>query len=54
VIDATGAGLARTLSDRYTIDGKLGEGGMATVYLSHDLRQQRKVAIRCSGRSLPP
>ena len=34
------------LADRYTIDGELGRGGMATVYLATDLRHQRAVAIK--------
>ena len=38
--------LAAALSDRYTIDRELGTGGMATVYLAHDLKHQRNVAIK--------
>jgi Tol biopolymer transport system component/tRNA A-37 threonylcarbamoyl transferase component Bud32 len=34
------------LSDRYTIERELGQGGMATVYLARDLRHDRKVAIK--------
>jgi Tol biopolymer transport system component len=34
------------LADRYTIDRELGAGGMATVYLAHDLRHDRDVAIK--------
>ncbi len=34
------------LADRYTIERKLGEGGMATVYLAHDVKHDRKVAIK--------
>ena len=40
------AGLAAALADRYRIDRELGQGGMATVYLAHDLRHDRKVAIK--------
>jgi tRNA A-37 threonylcarbamoyl transferase component Bud32 len=38
--------LATSLADRYTIQRELGQGGMATVYLAHDLRHDRKVAIK--------
>ncbi len=38
--------LASALSDRYTIERELGAGGMATVYLAHDLRHERSVAIK--------
>ncbi len=38
--------LAAALSDRYRIDRELGAGGMATVYLAHDLKHERDVAIK--------
>ena len=38
--------LAAALSDRYRIERELGAGGMATVYLAHDLKHDRKVAIK--------
>ena len=38
--------LATALSDRYRIDRELGAGGMATVYLAHDLKHARDVAIK--------
>jgi eukaryotic-like serine/threonine-protein kinase len=38
--------LAAALSDRYRIECELGAGGMATVYLAHDLRHQRAVAVK--------
>jgi serine/threonine-protein kinase len=34
------------LADRYRIERELGAGGMATVYLAHDPRHNRKVAIK--------
>ena len=38
--------LATRLADRYQLQRELGAGGMATVYLAHDLRHERKVAIK--------
>ncbi len=38
--------LTAALSGRYTVDRELGAGGMATVYLAHDLRHDRDVAIK--------
>lgn len=40
------ARLARALADRYRIERELGSGGMATVYLAHDIRHDRQVAIK--------
>ena len=34
------------LADRYRIERELGAGGMATVYLAHDLKHERDVAIK--------
>ena len=36
--------LTSALADRYRLERELGQGGMATVYLAHDLRHDRKVA----------
>jgi serine/threonine-protein kinase len=38
--------LRASLSDRYDVERKLGEGGMATVYLARDVRHERRVAIK--------
>src|SRR5450755_2501547 len=38
--------LSAALADRYRIDRELGQGGMATVYLAHDLRHDRSVAVK--------
>ena len=38
--------LKAALADRYTIERKIGAGGMATVYLALDLKHDRKVAIK--------
>ena len=38
--------LSAALADRYRIERELGAGGMATVYLAHDLKHERLVAIK--------
>ncbi len=40
------ARLAEALTDRYRIDREIGQGGMATVYLAHDIRHERDVAVK--------
>ncbi len=43
---STQSRLARALSDRYRVEREIGAGGMATVFLAHDLRHERDVAIK--------
>ena len=38
--------LAAALADHYRIDRELGRGGMATIYLAHDLKHDRPVALK--------
>jgi eukaryotic-like serine/threonine-protein kinase len=38
--------LQSALGSTYRIERELGRGGMATVYLAHDLRHDRPVAPR--------
>ena len=40
------AHLRAALADRYAIERKLGQGGMATVYLAQDLKHNRPVALK--------
>lgn len=44
--------LKAALADRYIVERKIGAGGMADVYLTHDLRHNRKVAIKVMHREL--
>jgi len=43
---ADAARLAAALADRYRIEREIGAGGMATVYLAHDVKHDRKVALK--------
>jgi serine/threonine-protein kinase len=38
--------LTLALADRYELEGEIGSGGMATVYLARDIRHDRKVALK--------
>jgi TolB-like protein/Flp pilus assembly protein TadD len=45
-VPAPAPALAEALADRYRIERELGRGGMATVYLAHDLKHDRPVALK--------
>src|SRR6185369_14155170 len=38
--------LKDALKTHYTVERELGAGGMATVYLTHDTKHNRKVAVK--------
>ena len=38
--------LKSALADQYAIERELGAGGMATVYLAHDVKHDREVAVK--------
>src|SRR5579884_1515409 len=40
------ARLTDALAGRYRVEREIGKGGMATVYLAHDLRHDRQVALK--------
>jgi serine/threonine-protein kinase len=40
------AALTAALASHYRLDRELGQGGMATVYLAHDLKHDRDVALK--------
>ena len=46
------AQLAAALLPRYRVERELGVGGMATVYLAHDVKHDRDVAIKVLKREL--
>src|SRR5450631_2688448 len=40
------ARLSAALAGRYRLEGELGAGGMATVWLAYDLKHDRQVAVK--------
>ena len=44
--DTLAAALAAELASRYVVEGELGRGSSATVYLARDLRHGRRVALK--------
>ncbi|HZJ01974.1 MAG TPA: protein kinase, partial [Gemmatimonadaceae bacterium] len=40
------------LSDRFTVEREIGRGGMATVFLAHDRKHERPVAIKVLRRDV--
>jgi serine/threonine-protein kinase len=44
--------LTETLSARYAVEREIGRGGMATVYLARDLREDRQVAVKVMHQGL--
>lgn len=45
-MSVTLARLTAAVTDRYRVTRELGAGGMATVYLAHDVKHERDVAIK--------
>jgi serine/threonine-protein kinase len=45
-VTATLKDIAVAIADRYRVERELGAGGMATVYLAHDIKHDRKVAVK--------
>ena len=47
---ATLTALTAALADRYHLDHEPGQGGMATVYRTHELRRYREMALQVPVR----
>ena len=48
------AALRTGLGDRYQVEREIGRGGMATVYLAHDVKHGRPVALKVLHPDLTP
>ncbi len=46
--------LTAALTERYPIERELGAGGMTTVYLAHDPKHDRQVAVKVVQPDLGP
>src|SRR5688500_15503383 len=46
LLDDAAAWFPESLADRYRLTREVGRGGMATVYLAHDLKHARDVAVK--------
>jgi formylglycine-generating enzyme required for sulfatase activity len=46
------AAFPETIGDRYRVDHRVAEGGMATVFLAHDLKHGREVAVKILHETL--
>ena len=46
-------GFREALAGRYVVDREIGHGGMPTVFLAHDRRHDRAVALKVLAPELP-
>jgi serine/threonine-protein kinase len=52
LLDDAPQDLPATLGDRFTIEREVGRGGMATVFLAHDRKHDRPVAVKVMKREI--